>query len=89
MNLARLEKLPNWPARMTAPIAAAYMGISASTFLTRFGEVGVKEGHNMLWAKAQLDRIIAAQFDIGTVPSALIAPPADDEYAKWKAARGR
>lgn len=60
--LARLEKLPDWPARMTAPIAAAYMGISHSTFLTRFGGSGVKEGANTLWARPQLDRIIAKQF---------------------------
>lgn len=60
--LARLEALPDWPARMTAPVAAAYMGISEGTFLTRFGVYGVKEGANKLWAKAQLDRLIAKQF---------------------------
>jgi hypothetical protein len=29
--LARLEKLPDWPARMTSDVAAIYMGISEST----------------------------------------------------------
>ncbi|MBB5709287.1 hypothetical protein [Sphingomonas xinjiangensis] len=47
---------------MTAPIAAAYMGVSEGTFLARFGAFGVKEGSNKLWAKAQLDRLIAKQF---------------------------
>ena len=64
MNLARLERLPDWPARMTADVAAIYMGISKSTFATRFGAVGVKEGANVLWARVQLDRIIAKQFAI-------------------------
>jgi hypothetical protein len=47
---------------MTAPVAAAYMGISTSTFLTRFRSIGIKEGGNTLWSRAQLDRIIASQF---------------------------
>ncbi|WP_017978580.1 hypothetical protein [Sphingomonas melonis] len=64
MNLARLERLPDWPARMTAEIAAAYMGVSKTTFLTRFGATGVKEGTNVLWAKVQLDSMIAKQFSI-------------------------
>ena len=62
--LEKIERLPGWPARMTAPVAAAYMGISTSTFLTRFGTVGVKEGANLLWARVQLDRLIAAQFSL-------------------------
>jgi hypothetical protein len=64
VNLARLEQLPDWPARMTAEIAAAYMGVSKGTFLTRFGKTGVKEGGNVLWAKVQLDGMIAKQFAI-------------------------
>lgn len=64
MNLARLEQLPDWPARMPADIAALYMGVSKTTFLTRFGHTGVKEGKNVLWAKLQLDAMIAKQFSI-------------------------
>jgi hypothetical protein len=64
MNLARLEKLPDWPARMTAEIAAAYMGIGKSTFLDRYRDCGVQEGANVLWARLQLDRIIAKQFSM-------------------------
>lgn len=60
--MEKIGQLPGWPARMTAPVAAAYMGISHSTFLTRFGDTGIKEGANTLWAKAQLDRLIAKQF---------------------------
>jgi hypothetical protein len=62
MNLAHLEKLPDWPARMTADVAALYMGISKGSFLARFSATGVKEGANHLWARAQLDRFIANQF---------------------------
>jgi hypothetical protein len=64
VNLAVLERLPDWPARMPADVACAYMGISKTTFLTRFGAHGVKEGSNMLWARAQLDALIAKQFAI-------------------------
>ncbi|WP_242095452.1 hypothetical protein [Sphingomonas sp. CROZ-RG-20F-R02-07] len=64
MNLAHLERLPDWPARMTAEIAAAYMGISKTTFLTRYTESGVREGSNVLWARIQLDAMIAKQFSI-------------------------
>ncbi|WP_022687198.1 hypothetical protein [Sphingomonas phyllosphaerae] len=62
--LDRIKQLPDWPARMTAPVAAAYMGISASTFLTRFRAQGVREGANLLWARVQLDRIIEEQFGL-------------------------
>jgi hypothetical protein len=80
MNLAHLEKLPDWPARMTADVAAFYMGISQTTFLTRYGSSGVKEGRNTLWARAQLDRMIATQFDLAPVA----APANDDPYDAWK-----
>lgn len=83
--LSRIEALPDWPARMTAPVAAAYMGISQNTFLTRFGAVGVKEGGNTLWARAQLDRIVAAQFGL-SLPG--VAVGSGDAYADWKAQQG-
>lgn len=89
MNLDRLEKLPDWPARMTAPVAAAYMGVSQSTFLTRFGTAGVKDGGNTFWARAQLDRIVADQFNLATLAPAPIGTGTVDEYAEWKARRGR
>ena len=64
MKAEVLQRLPDWPARMTADIAAVYMSVSKSTFLTRFGDIGVKEGSNVFWARAQLDRLIAKQFSI-------------------------
>ena len=87
--LTRLEKLPDWPARMTAPVAAAYMGVSPNTFTARFGAYGRSEGGNKFWAKAQLDRIVAEQFDlevtnVGAVP---VTAPVDSAYDQWKAGR--
>lgn len=64
MKAEVLQRLPDWPARMTADIAAVYMSVSKSTFLTRFGDIGVREGSNVFWARAQLDRLIAKQFSI-------------------------
>jgi hypothetical protein len=66
---------------MTAPVAAAYMGISQSTFLTRFSGSGVKEGANTFWARAQLDQMIAKQFGLEC------NDPAGTVYDAWKAAR--
>lgn len=60
----RLTRCPDWPARMTADIACLYMGVSKSTFLARYGAQGVKEGANTLWARIQLDRLIARQFGL-------------------------
>jgi hypothetical protein len=62
--VARLAQMPTWPARMNADVAALYMGVSKSTFLTRYSKHGRKEGANTLWAKAQLDVLIAKQFDL-------------------------
>lgn len=64
MNPARLSSMPDWPARMTADVACLYMGQSKGTFLTRFGYLGRSEGRNVYWARAQLDRHIANQFDL-------------------------
>ena len=69
---------------MTAPIAAAYMGISTPTFLGRFRPIAVKEGGNVLWARAQLDKVIAEQFGIAVVPLPIIAETPSD-YDMWKA----
>lgn len=60
--LSRLADMPDWPARMTADVAALYMGLSKSSFLTRYAGTGVHEGANVLWARRQLDRMIDAQF---------------------------
>lgn len=70
MSPERLQIMPAWPARMTADVAAMYMGISETSFLTRYRSTGVKEGHNTLWAKAQLDAMIAKQFSLPQSPGA-------------------
>jgi hypothetical protein len=85
--LDRIERLPDWPARMTAPVAAAYMGVSQSTFLTRFAAIGMKEGGNTLWAKLQLDTIVAQQFNLTPIVAPSAAPAPVDEYEAWKASR--
>jgi len=86
--LTRLEMCPDWPARMTAPVAALFMGVSETKFLEQYGEIGVRDGGNKFWAKVQLERIVAEQFDLGTVSHA--APvSAESEYDRWKAGRGR
>lgn len=87
--LERLERLPDWPARMTAPVAAAYMGVSQSTFLARYQARGVKEGGNTFWARAQLDRMIADQFGLTEAAPMPVHDSVEDEIAAWKAGRGR
>lgn len=83
-----LEQMPDWPGRMTAPIAAAYMGISHTTFLDRFRSVGVKEGGSVFWARAQLDRIIGEQFGIDVLGNPIEETPAM-AYDWWKAEQDR
>jgi hypothetical protein len=78
VNVSRLSNLPDWPARMGADVAALYMGVSKTTFLTRFGRTGIKEGANLLWAKAQLDAFIARQFAI-----AQALPVAEEADESW------
>ncbi len=59
MTRQRPQYMPNWPRRMQAPFAAAYMGVSKTKFLD-----GVKAGHypkpyhdgsNTLWYIEDLD----------------------------------
>ncbi|WP_447724558.1 hypothetical protein [Sphingomonas koreensis] len=85
--MERLDKLPDWPARMTAPVAAAYMGVSPNTFTARYAEYSRKEGANVFWAKVQLDRLIAEQFEIELKPQLAGAGPIDTGYDEWKAGR--
>ncbi len=85
--LERLDKLPDWPARMTAPVAAAYMGVSPNTFTARYGTYSRKEGANVFWSRAQLDRLIAEQFEIEMRPQLGASGPMDTGYDEWKAGR--
>lgn len=85
--LERLDKLPDWPARMTAPVAAAYMGVSPNTFTARYSTYSRKEGANVFWSRAQLDRLIAEQFEIEMRPQLSVSGPMDTGYDEWKAGR--
>lgn len=84
--LDRLDRMPDWPARMTAPVAALYMGVSQSTFLARYQQYGRKEGANTFWSRDQLQQLVAEQFDL--TPD-VVSPAVDNEYDKWKAGGGR
>ncbi|MBY9062329.1 hypothetical protein K7957_05215 [Sphingomonas yunnanensis] len=61
MKMERLHAMPDWPIRMTSDVAALFMCVSESTFLTRYGKLSFKEGANTFWAKAALEREVARQ----------------------------
>jgi hypothetical protein len=84
--ISRLQQMPDWPARMTAPIAALYMGgMGESTFLERYRSIAKKEGGNTYWAKEQLDRLVREQFDLAAPEQS--GAGVDDPYEQWKAGR--
>lgn len=83
-----LDKMPDWPGRMTAPVAAAYMGVSHTTFLDRFRGTGVKEGGKVFWARALLDAMIAKQFGLETAVPSRVTPALSD-YDLWRAEQDR
>lgn len=85
--LERLERLPDWPARMTAPVAAAYMDDSPNNFLSKYGTYGRREGGKVYWSRAQLDQLILAQF--GLADAAAPGSGMDSEYDRWKAGRSK
>ena len=64
-----MSKIPEqWPIRMTADIAAAYMSCGRSTFLRRV-ETGqypqsVQDGGNRYWHRDILTKYADAQFGI-------------------------
>ena len=70
---------------MTAPVAAAYMGVSAGTLISRYGEYGRREGGKVFWSRVQLDNLVAQQFDL----SQPYSPGGRTEtgYDQWKASR--
>lgn len=61
--------LPDWPARLSEELAAAYLGVSASTL--RAGVASgryprpLRDGKRILWARRQLDAYVDAQFGLG------------------------
>lgn len=80
--LAKLARMPTWPARMTADVAALYMGMSKGSFLTRYRKHGREEGANVYWSRRQLDGLVDAQFGLAP-PSRAGAVPGGGEIDTW------
>lgn len=70
------SRLPAWPRLLGAELAAAYCGISKSTFVARvgFGQLPapVRLGRRSLWDRQILDRFIDA-----------LVGANDDETDEW------
>ena len=69
MKPERVAMMPDWPARMDAPMAALFLGIGVTKFLADV-EAGTKpqpirDGERKLWAKAQLEQFVYAEFGLG------------------------
>lgn len=62
-------KMPDWPRRMKADLAAAYLGISTSKFLdgvrTRRYPAGRPDGRNLLWDRKVLDLFVDVDSGLG------------------------
>ena len=59
--MRRPVRIPYWPRRMQAHLAAAYCGISLSKFLKDVGakySQPHKDGHNSLWYREDLDEAL-------------------------------
>lgn len=56
--------LPNWPRRLSAELAAAYLGISKTTLLTGVGSrrypEPMRDGKRVLWDRETLDEWVDA-----------------------------
>jgi hypothetical protein len=62
----RADRMPHWPARMNADLAALYLGVSLPTLKERAkaGQLPapVHDGGRVFWSKQQLDDFVDAQF---------------------------
>jgi len=80
-----LENLPDWPARMGEDLAAAFVGVSKTTFRERWQAKSypqpVREGGRILWSRRQLERFVDAQFNL---PQPSGPEPEDDTWADFK-----
>jgi predicted DNA-binding transcriptional regulator AlpA len=60
--------LPNWPARLSEDLAAAYCGVSKTTFRAKWQArrypQPVKEGGRLFWSRVQLDQFVEVQFGL-------------------------
>jgi hypothetical protein len=77
------SELPDWPRRMAAQLAAAYIGVSPSKFLAgvKAGRypAGVEDGGNRLWYRSDLDRWLDQARDQAAASPAGEEPPADED----------
>ncbi|PZU59795.1 MAG: hypothetical protein DI547_04785 [Sphingobium sp.] len=64
----RLDRMPFWPARMSEDLAALYLGVSKTTFRTRWVAKAypqpIRDGRRLLWSLTQLNRFVDAQFNL-------------------------
>lgn len=64
--------LPDWPARMSEKLAAAYLDISPSAFRDRVRSHNYpqprRDGGRVYWARMQLDQFVASQFGLAQHP---------------------
>ncbi len=67
--LMRRASLPNWPRRLSAELAAAYLGISVSSFrqgvATGRYPQPIRDGRRVLWDRKRLDEIVDLQSGLG------------------------
>lgn len=70
MKPERISRMPYWPARMDAELAALFLGVGTTTFAEGAGTgkypAPVTEGRRKLWARVQLERFVESQFGIAT-----------------------
>ncbi|MES2494600.1 MAG: hypothetical protein V4618_00670 [Pseudomonadota bacterium] len=78
----RLMKMPTWPYRMTADVAAMFMGMSPGSFRTRYGHLGKAEGGNVYWSTRQLQELVDAQFGLAP-PSRAYADASPPRDTSW------
>ncbi|WP_294393403.1 hypothetical protein [uncultured Sphingomonas sp.] len=82
-TLMASAQLPNWPARLSEDLSAAYLGVSKTTFREGWQDgrypKPAKEGRRVLWSRVQLDRFVEAQFGIVSD---------NDEDGSWGDLRG-
>ena len=88
MKRPALADLPDWPAVMRAPQAAAYLQVSEETFRkhVRPKVREVKIAGAVGWARVELDRYILAEMECP-----VIAPPMDPvegARSEWEKALG-
>lgn len=60
--------LPNWPARLSEDLSAAFLDVGKTTF--REGWQGgrypkpIREGRRLFWSRVQLERFVETQFGL-------------------------